>query len=62
MPIRQKSGDLSYAPRNFNFKNSKILIDINNEQHRKTFESSIIFNYNTITQKSVFFNLSPYLV
>ena len=44
-----------------NFKDSKMLIYIDNKKHQKIVESRIISNHNTIKQRPSSFNLSSNL-
>ena len=46
---------------NFNFKDSKILVNLHNKKHRKSVDSSIISNYNSMKQRPGFSNLSSHL-
>ena len=41
---------------NFEFKDSKMWVNINNKNHQKIVESSIIPNYRIIKQRPGFFN------
>ena len=49
----------SETKHNVNVKDSKILVKIHNEQHRKFVESSFIFNYDTFKQTLDSLSLSP---
>ena len=46
----------------FNFFNSKMLVDVHNEQYRNIVQFSILPNYNITKERSVFFNLLPFIV